>query len=255
MLGAVQKSAPHYDNTGHCTDDRDLMCYQNAGGKRTYVRCRASAGNVRLDCGKDDYFNTSPKPGTYLSRHWNTANSSFLYGGGPARPAKPTAVRSAQASMTTLTRAVIRWTKPSHGAVSAYTISRSGVVVWKGRATSWTDTGASVGRDSYWIQAVNAAGTSPWSPAVTATLRTPPAPSRVRASTGAPPTVSWTATSGLIAGFRLYGLPPSGAAIHLSDPSAAARSATDSTFFLFRSWTRYRVCAYNAAGQSCTDQS
>lgn len=88
MLGAVQRSAPHYDRTGHCTDDYDLMCYQSAGGARNYVRCHSSTQQIRLDCAKDDYFNTAPGRRSYLARHWNTASSSFLYGGGPGRPTR-----------------------------------------------------------------------------------------------------------------------------------------------------------------------
>jgi hypothetical protein len=84
MLGAVESRAPHYDNTGHCTDDHDVMCYQSAGGKQVRIRCAKSLGELRLDCGKDDYFNISPRPKSYLGTHWDTAHSSFLYGGGPA---------------------------------------------------------------------------------------------------------------------------------------------------------------------------
>lgn len=84
MLGAVENGAPHYDGTGHCTDDHDVMCYQNPGGKKLRIRCRSNVGEVRLDCGKNDYFNIAPHDGSYLAKHWDTARSSFLYGGGPA---------------------------------------------------------------------------------------------------------------------------------------------------------------------------
>jgi hypothetical protein len=84
MLGAVEKGAPHYDDTGHCTDDRDVMCYQSPGGKRVRIRCHPWSEEERLDCGKNDYFNIAPRNGSYLAKHWNTARSSFLYGGGPA---------------------------------------------------------------------------------------------------------------------------------------------------------------------------
>jgi hypothetical protein len=89
MLGAVQKSAPHYDGTGHCTDDFDLMCYQSADGKPVSVQCPDPVMQQRLDCGGDDYYNPHPAPGSYLATHWNTANSSFLYGGGSPRTTPP----------------------------------------------------------------------------------------------------------------------------------------------------------------------
>jgi putative cell wall-binding protein len=73
-LGAVQPSAPHAQDF-HCTDENDLMCY---GANMTLV-CKGALAEERLDCNKDDYFNTAPKAGNYLATHWNTADSKFLY--------------------------------------------------------------------------------------------------------------------------------------------------------------------------------
>lgn len=98
MLGAVQKSAPHYDGTGHCTDDYDLMCYQSADGKPVTVQCPAPVMHQRLDCGGDDYYNPHPAAGSYLATHWNTANSSFLYGGGSPRTNPPITLAAAAQS-------------------------------------------------------------------------------------------------------------------------------------------------------------
>ncbi len=75
LLGSVMTSAPNSNGFGHCKDDVDIMCYSE-GGVQTYVRC-ASQFEL-LDCGADDYFNARPQVGTYLSTHWNTANSRFL---------------------------------------------------------------------------------------------------------------------------------------------------------------------------------
>lgn len=79
-LGAVQSGSPHFfDNYGgwHCYDEADIMCYgsearradQSVGGD---VYCPA---RTAFDCGKDDYFDPSPEPGSYLDTHWNVGSS------------------------------------------------------------------------------------------------------------------------------------------------------------------------------------
>jgi hypothetical protein len=88
-LGGVQRNAPHSTNRypspagGHCTDDYDVMCYDDdgSGPASTTVVCANPAAERRFDCGKDDYFSTSPVSGSYLDTHWNAADSRFLEAG------------------------------------------------------------------------------------------------------------------------------------------------------------------------------
>lgn len=79
MLGAVQRDAPHVTAAGgHCADGFDLMCYDNgAGNGCTTTACPADQ-RLLLDCGRDDYFNPKPAPGSYLATHWNIAEFGFL---------------------------------------------------------------------------------------------------------------------------------------------------------------------------------
>jgi hypothetical protein len=78
-LGGVLAGAPHVTAHGHCTDDRDLMCYDDDGaGPVTMRSVCASAQEQLLDCKHDDYFSTAPPAGSYLAQSWNTASSSFL---------------------------------------------------------------------------------------------------------------------------------------------------------------------------------
>ncbi len=83
-LGSVQNSAPNSTSRfpespgAHCTDDHDTMCYADGPGVVIDIVCTDPFHERRLDCGHDDYFSTSPAPGSYLDTHWNSADNSFL---------------------------------------------------------------------------------------------------------------------------------------------------------------------------------
>lgn len=87
-LGAVQESAPHATRGGHCTDEHDLMCYDDGTGGTIKTVCQDSSSSTKgagdandrlLDCGGDDYFHPAPKSGSYLATRWNTARSARLH--------------------------------------------------------------------------------------------------------------------------------------------------------------------------------
>ncbi|MFJ9648444.1 RICIN domain-containing protein [Streptomyces sp. NPDC004244] len=78
-LGAVNNSAPNTSRGAHCTDEWDVMCYSDTPyyPQMRNVCTNQAAENI-LDCNHDDYFHTSPKPGSYLATHWNIADNQFL---------------------------------------------------------------------------------------------------------------------------------------------------------------------------------
>ncbi|GHC40724.1 RICIN domain-containing protein [Streptomyces cinnamoneus] len=86
-LGAVNNSAPNTSRAAHCTDEWDVMCYSDAPYYPAMRNvCTERGHDERLDCNHDDYFHTSPQPGSYLATHWNVANNQFLMTGNGTRP-------------------------------------------------------------------------------------------------------------------------------------------------------------------------
>lgn len=76
-LGAVQDSAPHSTDAGHCRDENDTMCYKDTSGLPMISTC-PTRPSWHVDCNLDDYFNADPAPGSYLATHWNSARSIYL---------------------------------------------------------------------------------------------------------------------------------------------------------------------------------
>jgi hypothetical protein len=89
-LGGVQWSAPHSTQPlggsdpryGHCWQGADVMCYLEDSGAAHAMRndCPRIGGAIPqvYDCGRDDYFNPAPAPGSYLTTHWNVYRNDFL---------------------------------------------------------------------------------------------------------------------------------------------------------------------------------
>ncbi len=83
-MGAVQDSAPHTSGAGHCYETYDIMCYNdggpyfNTGGLVNTCPTYSPVGMYWFDCGEDDYYSAEPAAGTYLTDHWNLADSKWL---------------------------------------------------------------------------------------------------------------------------------------------------------------------------------
>ena len=160
-LGAVQPDARHPSAAWHCTDEADVMCYDDDGGGPTVMTTICPPEHeALLDCSDDDCFNTSPPAGNYLATHWNTASSSFL--------------QRATASSTRLT--VTGSVAPNHKGQRVY-LQRLAGGTWKGVATAvLTSASAYTLRARPRGRGPSATG---WSSAPTATTRARPArPSR-----------------------------------------------------------------------------
>jgi hypothetical protein len=65
---------------GGCLDESDLLCGSDRSNRPVRTACPAKH-ETRLDCGHDDYFSTNPRPGSYLAKNWNVAQSEFLLRG------------------------------------------------------------------------------------------------------------------------------------------------------------------------------
>jgi hypothetical protein len=101
-LGSILAGSPNASGAGGCTDDYDLLCGPDRSGKPVRAACPRKH-ETRLDCGHDDYFNTNPRPGSYLARNWNVAQSEFLLrsDGGDDVPDVPNAAPAPAADPST----------------------------------------------------------------------------------------------------------------------------------------------------------
>jgi hypothetical protein len=140
ILGGVQPTAPHGTWNYHCSDESELMCYDDDSTADGYVGshgqlvplvyvCPKSHERL-LDCGGDDYFSANPDPNGWLAQHWNVANSSFLTSEGPPsvpdttapRPTAPNA--SIEGPLTGRVPVRLRWTSKDAD-VAGYWLWRS----------------------------------------------------------------------------------------------------------------------------------
>ena len=86
-LGAVNNNAPNASGGAHCTDEYDVMCYSDSPNYPPMrIICTDRANENRMDCGKNDYFHTSPPANSYLATHYNVADNPFLDGSGTTPP-------------------------------------------------------------------------------------------------------------------------------------------------------------------------
>jgi hypothetical protein len=134
MLGGVQESAPHSTTLGHCTDEYDVMCYEDGGLDHTgalaqmHDVCHATSSERLFDCGRDDYFNAgTPAAGSYLATHWNTARSSYLDVVSDGAVVEPVPTASVSGPSTLRPGLAATFTaKPSVPATVRWTASASG---------------------------------------------------------------------------------------------------------------------------------
>ena len=116
-LGAVVRSAPNASAAGHCNDDSDRMCYQDGTVSLLRTLCPVTQENL-FDCGNDDYFHTAPGAGSYLARHWDAANSSFL--SSAANDRQPSGVTPIAPVDTTPTKGLGYWFVASDGGIFSF---------------------------------------------------------------------------------------------------------------------------------------
>jgi hypothetical protein len=146
-LGAVQPDTPHHSAARHCTDEADVMCYDDdASGPVVMSTPCPPEHEALLDCGHDDYFSTSPPAGSYLASHWNTATSSFLESTPGPRPARLTLAGTATVTYGSRASLLGRLTDQASGTG----IIDQPVILWAQPATTtgWRQAGtATTGAD------------------------------------------------------------------------------------------------------------
>lgn len=172
MMGGVQSDAPHRSYQSHCTDEYDLMCYDDDDGvPLTYPRlvmtytCPLAQINL-FDCNDDDYYHTgTPPPDSYLATHWNTANNIFLFAGGSGTPppngdtVEPVVAISSPVDGAKIgNKTAIKASATDNVGVIRYEIWIDGVLKANTNTYSWNSRSASPGLHTITVKAFDAAG-------------------------------------------------------------------------------------------------
>lgn len=199
-MGAVQPTSPHHTDEGHCWDGQDAMCYADGSKQKQKLICKKPDDFRKLDCGGNDYFSIAPKPGSYLTKHWNSANSQFLIDSKPkvlpTLPGKPTGVT---VTAVDATHVRVQWTPgvTRHGALTSWTVlvgaevngdvgffggASYPYVTYQKRLVLGANTRSAMVAVSpyvplgFVVQATNASGDGPYSTLVVGGAGSPPSP-------------------------------------------------------------------------------
>ncbi|HUP26017.1 MAG TPA: Ig-like domain-containing protein [Candidatus Limnocylindrales bacterium] len=172
LMGGVQGDSPHRSYQSHCTDEYDLMCYNDdVDVPLTYPRlvmtytCPSAQLNL-FDCNDDDYYHTGTPPvGSYLETHWNTANNIFMFAGsGSSQP--PTSGDNLAPAVTISSpldgakignKTSIKASATDNVGVTRYEIWIDGVRKATTNSYSWNSAKASPGTHTITVKAFDAA--------------------------------------------------------------------------------------------------
>lgn len=126
-FGATQDGAPDANREGHCTDDADIMCYDEPASPGNslatnpspsypygWVYTHSDCPNTELDCGSDTYFNGDPAltGPSWIATHWNAGapiNKWIDHGSRNLDLTAPQVPGSARATAVTSTTATVAW--------------------------------------------------------------------------------------------------------------------------------------------------
>lgn len=230
LLGGVQPTAPNATAGYHCRDESDRLCYADGSGGGGVRQVCPSWHETLYDCNHDDYFHTSPPPGSYLSSHWNTAASAFLSRQAPAGPVVTTTVPPPTTTTLPPTTTTTTTTVPPTTTTTATTTTLP-------------------------PPPTTAPPTTAAPPTTTPTTQppaggVPSAPQGLRASqpaVGAGVQLAWQAPAdGAVTGYRIYrGTTPHSQAFLASVGNVLGYHDASAGRTLYY----YRVTAYNAAGE------
>lgn len=233
LLGGVQTSAPHATPGYHCWDDADRLCYADGSTSHTIQQICPPAHEALYDCNHDDYFSTAPAAGSYLSTHWNTANSAFLSAqGSSSAPVTTVPPPTTTIPPTTTTVAPTTTTvAPTVTTVAPTTTTTARPTTTVGPTTTTT-------------------APAPTTTVPPATSTAPAAPRSLTArqpAVGAGVLLQWQPPlTGPVSGYRIYrGTSPTalGLLADTADTSYVDGTAGRTVYY-------YRVTAYNSVGES-----